>query len=538
MSSLLKEIAGQSFRGGFTLFLGDSISTILLAVGSILVARFLSPEGYGLYSLVIVAPSILSSLIALGMDSAVINFIAKYNSKGKFKQSTSFIKVALTTRLILSFIMWLICFLSSDIVAKYFLNRPEAGFYIKLSSFLIISQGIFNILYNICVGLDKYEIGAAVKIFMSIVKSSLAPILIIIGLGVAGAVSGHVLSFASASILATSLIFLGPYKRLKSAQASVGEFENSFTGILETMISYGLPLYVSSLLLLLADQYRLIVLAYNVSNFEIGNFQAAGNFLTLLAVISTPIATALFPAFSKLSRESGEVEKAFQYSVKYTGMLIVPAAFLTMIMSRNFIEIVYGHRYSLAPTFLSLYSILYICSAFGSIVLDNFFNGLGETRINLKATIVYIISFIPLSMFLTYSYGVVGLIISVLTSSILKILYSLYIVERRLKISIDYRGSLGILAASAAAAILTLPLALNESMPAYANLLLGGILYLAVYITILPIVKVFQQTDIEVMRSIFQEYVILKQLANLIIEYESRLIGRVCYCKKTEEERG
>jgi len=102
------------------------------------------------------------------------------------------------------------------------------------------------------------------------------------------------------------------------------------------MISYGLPLYVSSLILLLADQYRLILLAYNVSDAEIRNFQAAGNFASLLVVISTPISMALFPAFSKLDPAGEDVRKAFQYSVKYTGMLIVPTALFTILMSNSF----------------------------------------------------------------------------------------------------------------------------------------------------------------------------------------------------------
>jgi O-antigen/teichoic acid export membrane protein len=176
----------------------------------------------------------------------------------------------------------------------------------------------------------------------------------------------------------------------------------------------------------LADQYRLILLAYNVSDAEIGNFQAAGNFASLLVVISTPISTALFPAFSKLDPAGEDVRKAFQYSVKYTGMLIVPAALFTILMSRSLVEIVYGDRYLLAPVFLSLYTAVYLCSAFGSIVLDDFFNGVGATSINLKATLIYVVSFLPLSIILTPLLRVEGLILSILTSSILKVVYGVY----------------------------------------------------------------------------------------------------------------
>jgi O-antigen/teichoic acid export membrane protein len=310
------------------------------------------------------------------------------------------------------------------------LNRPEAGFYIRVSSFLIVFQALFNLLYSLYVGLDRCDVGAAVKVFMSIVKSTSAPLLVVLGLGVFGAVLGHVLGFTVSAVLGISLLYLGPYRALRSVMRDGVESGASFARDLKTMISYGLPLYVSSLILLLADQYRLILLAYNVSDAEIGNFQAARNFASLLVVISTPISTALFPAFSKLDPAGEDVRKAFQYSVKYTGMLIVPAALFTILMSRSLVEIVYGDRYLLAPVFLSLYTAVYLYSAFGSIVLDNFFNGVGATTINLKATLIYVASFLPLSIILISLLRVEGLILSILTSSILKVVYGVYMAKK------------------------------------------------------------------------------------------------------------
>jgi O-antigen/teichoic acid export membrane protein len=262
----------------------------------------------------------------------VIRFSARFRSENKAEPLLSLIKGVTVFRLALSLIVWLFCFLYSDFLASTLLNRPEAGFYIRVSSFLIVFQALFNLLYSLYVGLDRYDVGAAVKVFMSIVKSTSAPLLVVLGLGVFGAVLGHVLGFTVSVVLGISLLYLGPYRALRSVMRDGVESGASFARDLKTMISYGLPLYVSSLILLLADQYRLILLAYNVSDAEIGNFQAAGNFASLLVVISTPISTALFPALSKLDPAGEDVRKALQYSVKYTGMLIVPAALFTILM--------------------------------------------------------------------------------------------------------------------------------------------------------------------------------------------------------------
>jgi len=68
----LVEIAEDSARGGFFLFTGNALSTLILAVGSILVAKLLGLENYGLFSISFVAPSIFLLSTDFG------RFIAKH----------------------------------------------------------------------------------------------------------------------------------------------------------------------------------------------------------------------------------------------------------------------------------------------------------------------------------------------------------------------------------------------------------------------------------------------------------------------------
>ncbi|MEM2506921.1 MAG: oligosaccharide flippase family protein, partial [Nitrososphaeria archaeon] len=156
----LFDIAEGSVRSSLALFTGDAFSIMMLAIGSILMARFLGPEGYGLYSLTLTMPTIMLSLIALGIDQAVIRFPARLIVEDKPDRILSILKSAVAFRFLTALVMWLICFLFSDIFATHLLNRPEIGFYIKISSFLIITQSFFTLLYNVFIGLDISERGA------------------------------------------------------------------------------------------------------------------------------------------------------------------------------------------------------------------------------------------------------------------------------------------------------------------------------------------------------------------------------------------
>ena len=85
MSKKLVEIAEESARGGFFLFTGNASSLAILAIGSIILARLLGPENYGLFSLSLVVPSILVGFLDLGVRSALVRFSAKFRAEGKQK---------------------------------------------------------------------------------------------------------------------------------------------------------------------------------------------------------------------------------------------------------------------------------------------------------------------------------------------------------------------------------------------------------------------------------------------------------------------
>lgn len=81
----------------FVLFVGDFSSATVLAVSSIVIARLLGPEGYGIYYIRFVVPVLMISLASLGLDSAAISFPAKYIAEGKNELALRFIRMVLAS---------------------------------------------------------------------------------------------------------------------------------------------------------------------------------------------------------------------------------------------------------------------------------------------------------------------------------------------------------------------------------------------------------------------------------------------------------
>ena len=74
-------LAKVSAKGGFNLFWGIAISSIISSLGIIIIARLLSPSDYGLYSIALIAPNLIKIFRDLGIDQSTIRYTAKYNQE-------------------------------------------------------------------------------------------------------------------------------------------------------------------------------------------------------------------------------------------------------------------------------------------------------------------------------------------------------------------------------------------------------------------------------------------------------------------------
>lgn len=517
MSDKLVEIAEDSARGGFFLFTGNASQLIILAIGSVLVARLLGPENYGLFSLSLVVPLLLANFIDFGVNSALTRFSAKLRAEGKTQQAAGMLKSGLLFKIILSVAISAICFTFSDSLATYILNRPEIGYLVKLASSLVLLQTIDATLNSAFIGLDKMEGSALTMNAQSIAKTALSPILVVLGFSVIGALAGHIASYMF-SCIAGSLIFFRYYRRLGKPS------NNSFSSNLKAMLGYGFPLYLSVLLVLILGQYSTIILAFFVSNAEIGNFSIATTLSTMISVLVFPL-SVLFPTFSKVDPNSKDIKKIFRLSVKYATLLIIPATVITVALSKDIVQTLYGYSYNLAPSLLSLYILTFLYTGAGSIVLIHLFNGIGQTKVVFKYNLINLLIFLPLAPILTMFYRVPGLIIALLISNLLSLAYGLIIAIKKLKFDLDLKASLKIYLASFLSAIPMLIFLNYSPLNSLPNLVIGGSLFLFTYLTLAPVTSAITHSDLENLHSILSKIKILRQLLKPLLTYEAKLVS-------------
>ena len=105
---------------GFGFFVGNSVSTLVLGLGSIVLARLLGADGYGLYGLSFVVPSILFLGASLGVNFAVVRFVSAAHAKGRFREISNVFNVALLFRALVGLILSVLGIFFSDFLLQCF----------------------------------------------------------------------------------------------------------------------------------------------------------------------------------------------------------------------------------------------------------------------------------------------------------------------------------------------------------------------------------------------------------------------------------
>ncbi|MCW4023435.1 MAG: oligosaccharide flippase family protein [Candidatus Bathyarchaeota archaeon] len=351
MVDKLTRITEDLARSGFFMFSGTFLSSVILAISVVLVGRFLGPELYGQYSLVTVIPGLLLLFTDLGIKAGITKFVAAFHSEGKDATAALMISHGLLFRLGLGFAFSVF----SIFFANYFallINRPDLTFLVQIASVSLVFQIICNTLNSAFVGLDRSEYYALVSNTQSILRTILQVTLVIMGFGVTGALIGYIGGFIVTSIFAVMLLYFTFLKDTFNSES--GSLKVSYSSSFRLLAHYGMPIYVSVVLVGFFPLYQQLILAHFASDTLIGNFRAAYNFAMLLTLILTAISTALLPAFSKLEASPKLVNAFFKRANKYTSLVMIPITTLVILFSEPIVQLLYGSDYTSAPLFLSL----------------------------------------------------------------------------------------------------------------------------------------------------------------------------------------
>jgi stage V sporulation protein B len=517
------EMAKVSARGGFHLFWGIVVSTVFSAVGVIVLARILQPGDYGLYTIALAAPNLIGTFRDWGMDSAMIKFTAQYSAEEKPERVRRILLAGLIFELIMGLSLSFISFLLAGFVANNIFKRPITAL-IQISSFTILAVAFMNAAQATFTGREQMRPNSVTLVLSAVFRSVLSPLLVYVGFGVSGAVVGYVAGALGGGLIGV-ILMLAIYKSL--GQKSVLAESSRVWETMKFMLRYGLPLSFSSMFTSFLTQFYNFIIVIYASNYVIGNYAVANNFTVLLAFFATPITTMLFPAFSKLDTvKDGETLKIiFKSSIKYASLLVIPPTVAVIALSGPFVYAFFGAKYADAPLFLSLLATTYLLTAFGQLSTLNLISGQGKTKFYLELAIINTVAGVVLAILLVPPFGVIGLIITLVADGVPGLVISLYWIKMHYDATVDWVSSAKILFSSGAAGALTFLVVSAVSLSDWPKLILGLVVFAAVFLLSVIATRALRKSDIDNLRLMASGLGPLKGIINKFLSLLERMVS-------------
>ena len=513
-----------SAKGGFHLLWGLVISTVISSVGTIFIARLLGSDLYGLYTVVLTAPTLIAIFRDWGVNSAMIRCAAQYKAESRTNEIRSIFISGLIFEIILGLVLSVASFALSDFVATTVFNRPAIAPLIQIASFTILTGGLVNAATAAFTGVERMELNSIMLIVQSMVKTLIVIALVVLGLGTLGATVGYTIAFTIAGLAGIVLMWT-IYRTLPKATTNKLEIK----AYISTMLQYGIPLSISAIIGGFLGQFYafLLPIFYSTDNIPIGNYGVASNFVVLIGFFATPITTMLFPAFSKLDskKDKETLKNVFQFSIKYASLLVVPVAALIMCLSEPAVSTLFGATYNEAPLFLTLLAVSYVYTAFGNLSIGNLINSQGDTKFVLYLTVLNAVIGFPMGYILIMNFGVIGLIVTSLIAGVPGLFISLSWTKKRYGVMVEWQSSARILLSSAITAALTYLIVAQLGFASWIRLGLGVIIFTLIFVPAILVTRTVTRSDIANLRSMISSLGPVGGIINNLLDIVEKIMN-------------
>jgi len=366
---------GQAIKNSAYSFSTTLVQKIGAIIFTIIIARLLMPELFGLYSLALTTIGLFAIISDLGISSTLIRFFSKELAKNK-PNTWGYYNHLLKIKFLLTFFASLILILSSYWIASIYYDKPifyallAGGLYIFITSFLSFFESIYQSFNNFKKSLMRESI-------FQVLRLIIIPLIIIFSLKFSENILLLNILLGLSFCYLIALIFLFIKRPILSGKNLNKEQKKQVNKFI-------LPLTAIALSGVFFVSIDKIMLGHFVSAEFIGYYAAAFSLIgAVMGFLS--FSGALFPIFSRLGGE--KLEKGLRKSVKMVLLASFIIILITLIFSPLIIKIIYGTQYSLSTNLLRLLAILIISEPLAAIY-SNYYVAIGKTGKMVKLLIL------------------------------------------------------------------------------------------------------------------------------------------------------
>lgn len=328
--------------------LNGAASQVLYGLTPIIIARYLGPRDYGVYSIVMSLIAIVTGLLSLGQNSMLHKLLPEYSVKNRQQGGALLANTVLLTSGVL-LVLSIVLFAISGWLATSLYRNTALTIVFRWAVLATMAMALFNLASSVVAGLQDFKTYNRALLLRSVALIGLMWLGVQL-FGLSGAIAGQVL--ASVLALALALVHGWPLAQ----ERFPGFIRPSFSRpLLRVMASFTLPTLAMTLLNLPGFWWISTMVARHTGFVEAGHFGVAYAIAQLIFLLPlnfyTPAMTFMSEAAADVqagNADAGTFRQLVGTNLRWLWALTLPLAVGGAMCSPLIIELLFGSAYAAA----------------------------------------------------------------------------------------------------------------------------------------------------------------------------------------------
>ncbi|GMN99848.1 oligosaccharide flippase family protein [Parageobacillus thermoglucosidasius] len=388
--------------------IGTIFSKASLFISNIIIARVLGTTQYGEYSIINSTINLFASFAGVGLGLTAVKYVAEFKSKD-LKKTGDIISVTLLFSILTGFLMMVAVFFLSDFISQYILSAQHINPILKISAPMLLFFTVTGVLTGIIQGLELFKSLAVINIGTGFISL----LLVTVGVyfyGIIGVVVANVIIQFIILVIFAYVVF----NELRKRKINLS-FVKSRTEY-RVLLKFSFPAFVSNVLVVPVIWIGHSILVNQPNGYsELGVFNAAYQWQTILLFIPTVIGTSITPIMSERfgNGDIQAVRKSTKIIMALSIFIVVPIAIALSSIS-PWIMGQYGEEFTSGWKVLTIVLIT-VCVMSIQMPVGNLITASGKMWAGLGLNGAWAFLFLTSFAFLK-TYGAIGMALSLLVA--------------------------------------------------------------------------------------------------------------------------
>ncbi len=355
----------------------------------ILLARYLGPQGLGVWNFAVALIAVFSILANFGLTTITTREVARDTSKAS-KYAANLIPIGLLFALLTT---------SLIVVFVNALGYSQQTIYVVyILAIGMIVNAVAGLLFAIFQAFERLEFQAVVLVIGSVVQLCGAVIAIQLHL--------NLVAFALVSLVSSGAGLAYAYV-ICIRRFFVPHLEADFTFWKRVLIE-AWPMAAVAISVIIYFRIDVIMISFIQGTTAVGFYSVAYSLSEASLVVPSMFIASIFPIISRLYQASNtSFRDTCALSMRYLLYLALPIAFLVTLWAKPIVPLLYGAGF--APSVLALQILIWAAAImYVSMVSGNAFVAANLQRLYMRLTLSMIAVNVSLNLFLIPTYGYVG----------------------------------------------------------------------------------------------------------------------------------